>query len=112
MDSQNHETSIILDGISRIPIDFLMVMPMLHSAVPIEGFLDDYAFVIDGLLDLFTATQDSHWLQWADELQRTQDQLFWDTNPISGCYFTSVETDASILVRCKEGIAQLRHQYE
>ena len=71
------------------------------SAVPIFGFLDDYAFVIRGLLDLYASCQDQEWLQWADQLQQKQDELFWDTD--SGGYFTSAVGDVSILVRLKEG---------
>ena len=73
------------------------------SPVPIEGFLDDYAFTIGGLLDLFNVCQDEQWLQWADQLQRKQDQLFWDAEPTSGAYFTSAQGDANLLVRSKEG---------
>ncbi|KOB74045.1 Uncharacterized protein OBRU01_09644, partial [Operophtera brumata] len=45
---------------------------------PIKGFLDDYAFLIKGLLDLYEASLDARWLQWARELQTKQDELFWD----------------------------------
>ena len=34
-----------------------------------RGFADDYAFLIEGLLDLFEATGEEKWLKWADELQ-------------------------------------------
>ena len=34
-----------------------------------RGFADDYAFLIQGLLNLFEATFDEKWLEWADELQ-------------------------------------------
>lgn len=34
-----------------------------------RGFADDYAFLIQGLLELFEATGDDKWLEWADELQ-------------------------------------------
>lgn len=73
----------------------------MHSSEPIFGFLDDYAFVIRGLLDLYATCQDQEWLRWADQLQQKQDQLFWDVD--SGGYFTSAAGDASILVRLKEG---------
>ena len=36
---------------------------------PISGFVDDYAFLIRGLLDLYEAGFDSQWIEWALELQ-------------------------------------------
>ncbi|BES99385.1 DUF255 [Nesidiocoris tenuis] len=67
---------------------------------PIEGFLDDYAFLISGLIDLYEATFNQDYLKWADELQRTQDELFWD-NGLAG-YFTTTNSDPNILIRMKE----------
>lgn len=67
---------------------------------PISGFLDDYAFVICGLLDLYEATFQTEWLQWAEELQFRQDTLFWD-NEGSG-YFYSDPSDTTVLLRLKE----------
>ncbi len=37
----------------------------------IEGFADDYAFVIQGLLDLYEASFDIEWLKFAVQLQET-----------------------------------------
>lgn len=71
------------------------------SAVPIVGFLDDYTFLIRGLLDLYEATLDASWLEWAEILQVTQDRMFWDET--NAGYFTSPEGDASVLIRVKEG---------
>lgn len=33
------------------------------------AFADDYAFLIEGLIDLYEADSDDRWLRWADELQ-------------------------------------------
>ncbi|MBA3833166.1 MAG: thioredoxin domain-containing protein [Chthoniobacterales bacterium] len=66
----------------------------------IAGFADDYAFLIQGLLDLYEASFDVQWLQLAEQLQATQDRLFWDEK--QGGYFTSTGQDASILLRMKE----------
>ena len=34
-----------------------------------KGFAEDYAFLIEGLIDLYEATFEEGWLRWADELQ-------------------------------------------
>src|SRR4029079_8308752 len=44
----------------------------------IEGFADDYAMVIQGLLDLYEASFDVEYLRFAMQLQETQDRLFFD----------------------------------
>uniref|UniRef100_A0A665XBJ0 Spermatogenesis associated 20 n=1 Tax=Echeneis naucrates TaxID=173247 RepID=A0A665XBJ0_ECHNA len=62
-------------------------MEVQQRAPPISGFLDDYAFIICGLLDLYEATFQTEWLQWAEELQLRQDMLFWDDD--GGGYFCS-----------------------
>jgi uncharacterized protein YyaL (SSP411 family) len=66
----------------------------------VEGFTDDYAFLIQGLLDLYEATFDVSWLQFAIELQETQDRLFFDET--RGGYFSGSGNDPSILLRLKE----------
>jgi uncharacterized protein YyaL (SSP411 family) len=66
----------------------------------VEGFADDYAFVIQGLLDLYEASFEVSWLQFAVELQRTQDRFFFDEK--RGGYFSGTGKDASILLRMKE----------
>ena len=66
----------------------------------IEGFADDYAFVIQGLLDLYEASFDIEWLKFAVELQETQDRLFFDQK--SGGYFTTSGSDMSVLLRMKD----------
>ena len=66
----------------------------------IAGFADDYAFYIQGLLDLYEASFDVQWLRLAGQLQATQDRLFWDEK--QGGYFTSSGADASILLRMTE----------
>lgn len=67
---------------------------------PIEGFLDDYSFLIKGLIDFYLATLDVQALKWAKELQDTQDRLFWDAE--NGGYFYSQENSANVIVRLKE----------
>ncbi|KAM4662566.1 LOW QUALITY PROTEIN: spermatogenesis-associated protein 20 [Discoglossus pictus] len=70
------------------------------SSPLVPGFLDDYAFVIQGLLDLYEASLDPIHLQWAEELQFKQDLLFWDRGG-SG-YFANDDSDPSIVLRLKD----------
>ncbi|XP_027116948.2 uncharacterized protein [Coffea arabica] len=64
------------------------------------GFLDDYAFLISGLLDLYEFGGSIFWLVWAMELQDTQDEVFLDKDV--GGYFNTPGEDPSILLRVKE----------
>ncbi|KAI8391400.1 spermatogenesis-associated protein 20 [Radiomyces spectabilis] len=66
----------------------------------IEGFLDDYSFMTQALIDLYEATFDEKWIQWAYDLQEKQNELFYDED--HGGYFSVQEKDKSILVRLKE----------
>jgi uncharacterized protein YyaL (SSP411 family) len=66
----------------------------------IEGFADDYAFVIKALLDLYEASFDIEWLKFAIELQETQDRLFYDEK--NGGYFSTSGKDASVFLRMKD----------
>ncbi|XP_017061470.1 spermatogenesis-associated protein 20 [Drosophila ficusphila] len=66
----------------------------------IDGFLDDYAFLIKGLLDYYKATLDVEALHWAKDLQETQDNLFWDEK--NGAYFFSKQDAPNVIVRLKE----------
>lgn len=68
---------------------------------PIYGYLDDYAFLIKGLIDYYVASLDVTILYWAKELQEIQDELFWDQK--NGGYFYSEAAQADVVVRMKEG---------
>ena len=66
----------------------------------IAAFAEDYAALIQGLLDLYEAGFEIRWLQWAEQLQAQLDARFWDA--AAGGYFNSRADDASIVVRLKE----------
>ena len=80
-----------------------------------EGFAEDYAYLIQGLLDLYEATFELRWLEWAEQLQGAMDARFWDGEPVRqaqgapvrqtherGGYFNSRADDAAIVLRLKE----------
>jgi uncharacterized protein YyaL (SSP411 family) len=66
----------------------------------IEGYAEDYASLIWGLLELFQADGDPAWLSWALELQAQQDTRFWDAG--EGGWFSTTGRDPSVLLRLKE----------
>jgi uncharacterized protein len=66
----------------------------------IKGFLDDHAFMIQGLLDLYETTFDIQWVEWAAKLQERQDALFLDTE--HGGYFGTEANTSDILLRMKD----------
>jgi hypothetical protein len=66
----------------------------------VDGYAEDYAYLIFGLLELFQAGGDPEWLEWALQLQERQDALFWD--PVDGGWFSTTGTDPSVLLRLKE----------
>lgn len=68
----------------------------------VDGFADDYAFLIGGLLDLYEACQEEVWLEWACLLQQKMTELFWDKK--NGGFFSTTEKDTSILLRMKDGM--------
>jgi len=70
------------------------------GAAEVDGFLSDYASMVEGLLDLYQASFDLRWLNWALRLQRTQDSLFWDQQ--SGGYFTTAASEQHLLWRDRE----------
>ncbi|MFA7382486.1 MAG: thioredoxin domain-containing protein [Desulfurivibrionaceae bacterium] len=65
----------------------------------LAGQLDDYAFLINGLLDLYEASFDLAWLQMAIALTEKQLDLFGDE--VQGGFFETSGTDQSVLVRLK-----------
>lgn len=65
-----------------------------------EGTLDDYAFLIFGLIHLYESDKDPHWIEWVKELQQKQDQIFWDEK--EGGYFFSDPRNAELVIHKKE----------
>jgi uncharacterized protein YyaL (SSP411 family) len=71
-----------------------------HGRSDIEGFADDYAFIVQGFLDLYEASFDVEWLRFASQLQQAQDRLFFDEK--NGGYFSTSGKDATVFLRMKD----------
>ena len=67
----------------------------------IMGMASDYAFLIQGLMDLYETDFDPGWLEWAIELMDEQIRLFYDTEN-GGFFMTRKGHDKKIDLRVKE----------
>ncbi len=65
------------------------------------AFLEDYAFFIKGLLDLYEAEPDPRWLEGAISLQSVLDSHYRDD--LGGGYFKTADDGEALLVREKPG---------
>jgi uncharacterized protein len=67
----------------------------------IVGMADDYAFLIQGLIDLYEADFDPGWIEWALTLMDEQIELFYDAEN-GGFFMTRKGHDNKINLRIKE----------
>ena len=70
-----------------------------ESGLP--AHINDYAYVIWGLLDLYEATFEVSYLQTAIDLQHTMLQYFWDAK--DGGFFYTAHDAEPLLIRAKDG---------
>jgi uncharacterized protein YyaL (SSP411 family) len=71
-----------------------------QGASGVNGFASDYAFLVQGLVDLYEASFDVRRLEWAIKLQQRQDEVFRDAK--LGGYFSTSGKDSDVLLRIKE----------
>jgi uncharacterized protein YyaL (SSP411 family) len=65
----------------------------------VTGYSEDYAFLIQALIDLYEATFEMGWLKEAEDLNRRMIHQFWDERN-GGFFFTGVENE-SLIARSK-----------
>ncbi len=68
----------------------------------LQGYLDDYAFLVHGLLRLHLATKEERWLEQASELTQTQIRFF--RNEESGGYYYTATDHPELIVRFQDPI--------
>jgi len=66
-----------------------------------RGIADDYAFLTQGLLDLYETDFNQEWLDWAVELTEAQKTRFYDATR-GGFFMTALDQDSNLLLRFKE----------
>jgi uncharacterized protein YyaL (SSP411 family) len=72
----------------------------VQSNRPIPGYLEDYAFVIRGVLSLYQATFDESWLEWANDLVQYAIRHFYDEN--ENLFFFGKKDSSKLIARKKE----------
>ncbi len=66
----------------------------------LTAHLEDYAFMVRALLDLYETDHDLRWFARALELQQVLDDRFWDAE--EGGYFTVADDAEQLIVRAKK----------
>ncbi len=67
-----------------------------NDKAKLNAYLDDYAFLISGLLAIHKATNEAQWLAAAEKFQAKQDELFL-AEKAAGYYFTSHDHEELIV---------------
>ena len=67
-----------------------------HGDAAYPGYLNDYAFLVWGLIELYEATFDISYLEQADALNREMIDIFWDKKA-GGLYFTGKGNETLVM---------------
>ena len=85
--------------LTRLKRDGRLRRSALGAQIGGDAYLNDYACLIAGLLDLYEVTFELRWLQEAIALQAIQDTHFWDNK--NGGYFLTADDAEQLLAREK-----------
>lgn len=79
---------------------------LLHSfkdgEARVNGFLEDYACLVDGLLELYQATFERVWIDWAVALSETMLEEFYD--PGTGAFYDTGASGESLITRPRDAM--------
>jgi uncharacterized protein YyaL (SSP411 family) len=97
-DAAGRASAFMLDRMRRV--DGRLHHRFREGEASISGFLDDYAFLVWGLIELYEADFDARWLETALELNSLMIRHFWDRK--DGGFFFTPDDGEKLLVRKKE----------
>ena len=92
-------TSFILTRLFQ-PDQTTLLRRYRDGEAAIDGFLDDYAFLIGALLDLYEADFDPQHVETAMALTDKMRELFEDKT--EGAFFSTAAGDSSLVLRMKD----------
>ena len=80
--------------------DGLLLRTFKDGQAKLNAYLEDYAFLIDGLLLLFETTGESRWIRSSLELAQKMIDEFWDSD--QGGFFFTGKSHEELIVRSKD----------
>ncbi len=76
--------------LDHLYVDGRLQRSYMDAVAKHNGYLNDYAFLIAGIIDLYETTHDLHWLEKAMELERILARYYEDTES-GGFFMTSMD---------------------
>jgi hypothetical protein len=99
LDRAGRAATFVLD---KMVVDGRLKRTFADGAARGYGFLDDYAFFIAALLDLFESSADRLWLERAVELEQILDERFADHE--NGGFFMTADDHEMLIAREKPAL--------
>lgn len=97
-EAAENAVAFILEKLQRV--DGRLIHRYRDGEATVDGNLDDYAFLVWGLIELYEATFDTRHLEEALRLQDDMLEHFWDKE--SGGFFFKADDSEKLLIRHKE----------
>jgi uncharacterized protein YyaL (SSP411 family) len=97
LDAAEKNAVFVLENLKR---DGLLLRTYKDNQSKLNGYLDDYAFYIDGLTTLYQATGKLRWLEEARTLTEQMIEEFWDIE--DGGFFYTGKSHEELIVRSKD----------
>jgi len=97
-EAAENAVGFILEKMQRV--DGRLIHRYRDGEATVDGNLDDYAFLVWGLIELYEATFDTRYLEEALRLQDDMLEHFWDKE--SGGFFFKADDGEKLLIRHKD----------
>jgi uncharacterized protein YyaL (SSP411 family) len=86
--------------LTHLQKDGLLLRTYKDGEAKLNGYLEDYACLIDGLISLYEATGELTWIESAVLLADTMIEQFWDDD--QGGFFFTGKSHEQLIIRSKE----------
>ena len=97
LDAANNNAAFLLDTMKP---QGRLLRTYRNGRAKLLGYLEDYAFVADGLLALYEATFEPRWLKEVSALADSMVELFWDE--AAGAFYDTGSDHESLVIRPRD----------